>query len=85
MGWYNEDRYPVYLKKWDEIRAVLSEAPSTETMLGYLNSIGLDIAKFDELYGKKKIDNALKFAKDLKDRYTVLWLYYDLLVSEADV
>ncbi len=85
MGWYNENRYPVYLEKWDEIRALLREAPSTETMLGYLNSIGLDIAQFDELYGRKKIDNALKFAKDLKDRYTVLWMYYDLLVSEKDV
>lgn len=81
MGWYNEDHYPVYLEKWDEIKAVLSEAPSEQTMLGYLKSIGLDIAQFDELYGEKKIANALRFAKDLKDRYTVLWLYYDLLVS----
>lgn len=84
IGWYNEDRYPIYLKKWDEIRAVLREAPSTETMLGYLRSIGLHIAQFDELYGPKKIENALHFAKDLKDRYTVLWLYYDLLVSEEE-
>ena len=62
-----------------------SDIEALPDYLGYLNSIGLDIAQFDELYGKKKIDNALKFAKDLKDRYTVLWLYYDLLVSEADV
>ena len=44
-------------------------------------SIGLDLAQFDALYGEKKIDDALKFAKDLKDRYSVLWMYYDLLVS----
>ena len=33
------------------------------------------------MYGKEKIETALCFAKDLKDRYTVLWMYYDLLVG----
>ena len=81
MGWYNEDRFPVYSAKWAEIKEVLAEAPSAEEMLGYIRSIGLDIAEFDALYGSEKIDGALKFAKDLKDRYSVLWMYYDLLVS----
>lgn len=27
---------------------------------------------------EEKIQNAISYAKDLKDRYTVLWLYYDL-------
>ena len=81
MGWYNEDRFPVYSAKWAEIKEVLAEAPSVEEMNGYLKSIGLDVAEFDALYGKEKIDGALKFAKDLKDRYSVLWMYYDLLVS----
>ena len=80
MGWYNEDRYPVYVQKWNEIRAVLAEAPSSDEMIGYLQSIDLDINEFRKLYGDEKIDNALKFAKDLKDRYSVLWMYYDLLV-----
>ena len=85
LGWYGEDRYPVYLERWEEIRAVLSECPSTETMVGYLRSVGLDIAQFDALYGREKIGDALRFAKDLKDRFSVLWLYYDLMVSETDV
>ena len=68
-----------------EIRAVLGECPSAETMVGYLRSVGLDIAQFDALYGREKIDDALRFAKDLKDRFSVLWLYYDLMVSETDV
>ena len=34
----------------------------------------------EKLYGKEKIENALKFGKDLKDRYSVLWMYYDLMV-----
>jgi len=81
MGWYNEDRFPVYCEKWAEIKNVLAEAPSAQEMEGYIRSIGLDLAEFDKLYGAEKIDGALKFAKDLKDRYSVMWMYYDLLVS----
>ena len=80
MGWYNEDRYPVYAAKWEEIKAVLAEAPTSDEMVEYLKSIELDIDDFQKLYGDKKIDHALKFAKDLKDRYSVLWMYYDLMV-----
>ena len=79
MGWYREDRSAVHAAKWQEIREVLAEAPNEAEMLGYLSSIGLDIAQFDAMYGKEKIETALRFAKDLKDRYSVLWLAYDLL------
>ena len=34
--------------------------------------------EFHKLYSDKKIDDAIWYAKELKDRYTVLWLYYDL-------
>jgi len=80
-GWYEEDRFGIYSEKWAEIRETLAEAPSSEDMLGYIKSIGLDLAEFDAMYGKEKIDGALKFGKDLKDRYSVLWMYYDLMVS----
>ena len=80
MGWYSEDRYPVYAAKWEEIKAVLAEAPTSDEMVEYLKSIELDIDDFQKLYGDEKIDHALKFAKDLKDRYSVLWMYYDLMV-----
>lgn len=81
MGWYNIDRNPVYREKWKEICAVLAEAPSSDEMLAYLRSIELDINEFENLYGQEKIENALKFAKDLKDRFSVLWVYYDLMVN----
>jgi len=80
MGWYREDRSAVHAEKWQEIRKVLLEAPSSEQMTKYVESIGLDAAQFEAMYGKEKIADALKFGKDLKDRYSVLWLYYDLLV-----
>ncbi len=80
MGWYDQDWYPVYAGKWPEIKAVLAEAPSSDEMIGYLKSVEMDIAEFEALYGAAKIDAALKFGKDLKDRYSVLWLYYSLMV-----
>lgn len=80
MGWYEVDWYSVYAAKWPEIKAVLSEAPSSGEMIAYLESIEMDVAEFEKLYGAEKIDAALKFGKDLKDRYSVLWMYYSLMV-----
>ena len=37
--------------------------------------------KFYEMYGEKKVNDAVMYAKDLKDRYSVLWLYD--LIQEA--
>ena len=80
LGWYREDRCAVYAEKWQEIKAILAEAPASDEMVAYLSSVGLDIADFEKLYGQQKIADALKYAKDLKDRYSVLWMYYDLMV-----
>ncbi len=76
MGWYcDADRDSVF-GKIDEIKAVLSEAPTKNEMIEMLNRIGLDYNEFINMYGQDKIDNAVLFAKDLKDRYSVLWLNY---------
>ena len=40
---------------------------------------GMDISEYEKMYGQKKIQDALLYAKDLKDRYSVLWVYYDLM------
>lgn len=79
LGWYQQERLPVYQEKWQQIKEVLREVPSSAVLADYLNSIGLNIEEFDQTYGEVKIQNALFYAKDLKDRYTVLWLYYDLM------
>ncbi len=75
---YSRNRQSIYQEKWAEIKEVLKDAPKQETLIGYLESAGLQIDKFKELYGSKKIQDAIFFAKDLKDRYTVLWLYYHI-------
>ena len=79
LGWYDVDRVTVYREKWQEIRELLSDCPSSAKMLELTEKIGLRYNDFEALYGKAKITDALLFAKDLKDRYSVLWMYFDLL------
>ena len=43
-----------------------------------LAAVGLEEETFTSLYGEEKIRDALLWAKDLKDRYTVLWTAYDM-------
>ena len=78
LGWYDNSRAGIYADKWDSIKAILSEAPSSEEMQAYLDSIELDINEYKDTYKAEKLQNAMWFSKDLKDRYTVLWLYFSL-------
>lgn len=79
LGWYDIDRVSVYKEKWEEIKAVLRDCPTSAEMLALTEKIGLSYDKFVELYGEAKIADAHLYAKDLKDRYSVLWMYYDLM------
>lgn len=79
LGWYEQDRLPIYEAKWPEIQEILREVPSSEVLAAYLASVGLQMEAFEQAYSREKLQNALFYAKDLKDRYTVLWLYYDLM------
>ncbi len=80
LGWYNIDRNSVYRAKWNEIKKVLADTPSSDELIAYLDSVGLDIKEFEREYGKDKINDALFYGKDLKDRYSVLWMYYDCFI-----
>lgn len=77
-GVYGEDKISVYKEKWNEIREILMDSPSADEITTYLESVGLNIYDFEKMYGAKKLENAKWYAKDLKDRYSVLWLYFCL-------
>jgi glycerol-1-phosphate dehydrogenase [NAD(P)+] len=77
IGWYWEDNSEKVLPKWNAIREVLAEAPTQEHMLQMIEAVGMDFQGFMDFYGQEKINDGLLYAKDLKDRYTVLWLYYE--------
>ena len=72
------ERLPIYREKRDAIRAVLSEMPSPDEILAILERGGLSLPDFYAFYGEGHIRDAIRYAKDLKDRYTVLWVAHDL-------
>ena len=79
LGWIYEDKYPRYLEKWDEIKALLKEAPTPLEMLKMLDEIELPLKDFENMYSDEKINEAIAYGKELKDRYSVLWLYSEAL------
>ncbi len=79
VGLYKKDMLSVYKEKAHEILTVLSEMPSANEIEAMLNAAGLHMQEFNKLYSEKKITDGIAYAKELKDRYTVLWMYYDIL------
>ncbi len=77
VGLYGKDMVSIYKAKEQEIRAVLSEMPRAAEIEKMLAAAGLAMQEFYRLYTKDKIRDAIAYGKELKDRYTVLWLYYD--------
>jgi glycerol-1-phosphate dehydrogenase [NAD(P)+] len=79
LGTYEKDRGSVYNSCENEIKEVLSEMPTSAEIKSMLDMVELDLNDFYKFYGEDKIKTAIKYAKDLKDRYTVLWMNYDIL------
>ena len=61
---------------------VFADSPSSAEMLALCERIGLDRADFISLYGEKKIADAILYSKDLKDIYSVLWMWFDLFANK---
>lgn len=74
----------VYREKWGQVLSILSECPTRKEIEGMLTDVGFDLSAFEAMYGAKKIRRAVWFGKDLKDRYSVLWLYADLFLTEEE-
>lgn len=82
VGNYDADRTELYRRKETEIKQILAEMPASDEIAHMLSTVGLDMDRFYAQYGNQHICDAVLYAKDLKDRYTVLWLYYDLFGGE---
>ncbi len=78
VGNYKNNRSAVYKQKEKEIRATLSDMPTSLEIEEMLSKVELNMNEFYKMYSEEKLENAILYAKDLKDRYTVLWLNYDL-------
>ena len=84
VGLYEKDMLSVYQAKEAEIRKVLAEMPKAEEIKQMLAAVNLDMDVFYSLYSADKLRDAISYAKELKDRYTVLWMYYDMFGGEKD-
>ena len=63
----------------EEILALLAEAPTGEEIAAMLTRAGFTEREYYRTYGSRMIGESIVWAKDLKDRYSVLWMYWDLL------
>lgn len=75
MGYYRQDPAKLYADKWRQICEILNECPTAQEITTMLTDVGFDMGAFEEMYGKQKIADSALYGKDLKDRYSVLWLY----------
>ena len=76
LGWYEKDDSQFIYNNWNKIKKIIKKSPNFNKFNKMLCDIGLDYAEFEKLYSKQKLDDAILYAKDLKDRYSVLWLNY---------
>ena len=82
LGTYKANRIPTYVEHEKEIKEALAKVPTSHEIKAILDRIGLDLEDFFKTYSKEKICDAVRYAKDLKDRYTVLWMWYDMFGLE---
>lgn len=76
LGWYREDGVDGFvLTHADGIRKILSEAPTEAEAVETVEAVGLSMEELYGTYGEAHIGEAIRWAKDLKDRYSVLWVY----------
>lgn len=85
VGNYSNDRTEIYKAKEQTIKKILGEMPTSAEIEEMLHRVELDISEFYNIYRSEKINDAIMYAKDLKDRYTVLWLNYDLTEKEQEM
>lgn len=83
-GRYANPVNDVYREKWKEVVNILNECPTSAEIEEMLTDCGFDLSLFEKMYGSNKIQNGVWFAKDLKDRYSVLWLYFNVFFSESE-
>ena len=74
-GSYQKDLSDIYIAKWDEVCTILAECPTADEITDMLTAVGFEIEEFEKMYEIRKITDGISWGKDLKDRYSVLWLY----------
>ncbi|MBQ9156923.1 MAG: sn-glycerol-1-phosphate dehydrogenase [Eubacterium sp.] len=76
-GTYEKDRSGFIRENWDTIRPMLEQTPGVDFIREKLRRAGFNIQEFIDLYGLDHIKNAVRYASDIKTRYTLLSLLSD--------
>lgn len=71
-------RLGVIEAKWDEIKALAATAPSAQTIYGILQKLGAPCKPGDVEIKPEYVRDSIRYAKELRDRYTILQLMWDL-------
>ena len=82
-GLYDRELSHVYRERWPEILDVLKDCPTEKECVRMFEDAGYRMGDFEALYGREKIRQAMLYGKDLKNRYSVLWLYYALFSGKG--
>ena len=76
LKFYEKDDSEFVYNNYAKIQKILKKVPSYKQFVKMIEDVGLDYSEFEKAYSKEKLDYAILYAKDLKDRYTVLNLYF---------
>lgn len=84
VGAYKRDRMSTYRENWAKIKEIFEKAPTSSEIKQMLSLAELDVSELYKTYGEERLRTAIAWAKDLKDRYTVLWMGFDILGEESE-
>lgn len=76
-GHIERDFATIYATRRAAVEQILKKHPSDKEIATMLADAGIPLANFLKQYGNTRIADAVKYAKYLKDRFSVLWLIDD--------
>ena len=74
-------------KHWDDIVALAKTAPASEAIRGVLEGLGAPVRPDQVGVCRQYVEDGILYAKELRDRYTILQLLWDIkrLASMKDL
>lgn len=76
------ERIAVMEEKWPEIQRLLEELPDSEQVISILKSLGAPCYPDEIGIDRKLLENTFLYCKEVRDRYTILQMVWDLGILE---
>ena len=78
VGFYRVDRVQKIRERWPDVCRTIRKSPTGEEVLAMLQAAGYRMEELTAMYPEAVLRDCMIYAKDLKDRYTQLWLWQDI-------